>query len=132
MLCKNQLKLPGVIFFNIDSYPPIHAFNCSQACFLKFSLVSLIYKPNIKTYLCIECTSETSFSFFIFSFNNQIRCRAISWSRITPFFAKFISVLMVDVMISINNKSSCLFPYPPHDPFLRAVLSTRHALSMQM
>ena len=46
------------------------------------------------------------------SFNNQIRCRAISWCRITPFLAKFIINSMVDIMISISNKSSCLFPYP--------------------
>ena len=32
------MKLPGVIFFNIDSYPPIHAFNCSQACVLNACL----------------------------------------------------------------------------------------------
>ena len=32
------MKLPDVIFFNIDSYPSIHAFNCSQACVLNAHL----------------------------------------------------------------------------------------------
>ena len=52
MLCRNQLKLPGVILFKIDSYPPIHAFNCSQACYLDFSQISLLYET-VLTLTCV-------------------------------------------------------------------------------
>lgn len=72
MVCRNQLKLPGVIFFNIDSYPPIHAFNCSQACFLDFSQVSLLTKQVSKLTCVLNARLKQVFPFLSLALTTRL------------------------------------------------------------
>ena len=67
----------------------------------------------IKNYLSVECSLVMRLSLLIIFNNHKIRSWTIQWCRITPFTTQVISCPMIDIVIWINYKSSCLLPYIP-------------------
>ena len=66
-----------------------------------------------KNYLSIECTLLICSSIRTSCLYNQIWCRPICGSWITPFSTKSVSFVMILIMVTIHYKPSCLWPFPP-------------------
>ena len=111
---QEPIKIPWCHSFQNWLISPNHAFSCSHA--YNMYIIINFHKNKIKAYLSIKCTCIMLISLFILFYNNKIRSRPISRCRITPLLTQVVCWMMVDIMIRINNKSSCFPPYTMSRP----------------
>jgi hypothetical protein len=125
IVCNNQLKLPTVILFRMVWNPPTHAFNCSHAYTICFS-ISWVNDWN-RTYLSIKCTFIMRVPMPIMFNHDKIPLTAIQGSRFAPCSTQIVWYMMIDIMIGIHNVAFHVFLLP----LALAMWRTMQALSMQ-